>query len=325
MYLLYLDASGTAEPKDISTKHYVLVGLCMPERAWFGLERRIQALKRRYSYPGSDPDNFELHVKQFAVTYEEQKLIPDVEALSWADRRAQTLAVRKQMIDAEPTRRHKKDRADRYRSTDPYIHLSRAERSRLLDEAVDVIANYDSIKLFGEAVCKAHPSVVQGRVDPVREAFTQVVSRFDTLLQKKDTLKLQTSPRRFIDHGLLILDQDASTEATIEGLFRRFREQGHPFGNMTHVIDVPFFAPSVKVSGLQIADVAAYIVRRYVDTGARPGSFEERNFQKLYSRFDRDSYGRLHGMRHYIPPNTCRCMVCVERGHAAPAPPPSSG
>jgi len=141
------------------------------------------------------------------------------------------------------------------------------------------------------------------------------------MLRKKDSLKLQRSPRRAIDYGLLILDQDASTEGTIEGLFRRFREHGHPFGNMTHVIDVPFFASSAKVGGLQIADVASYIVRRYVDTGALPGSFEERNFQKLYPRFDRDSYGKLHGMRHYIPPNTCRCMICVERGHSAQPPP----
>jgi hypothetical protein len=63
-----------------------------------------------------------VHIKQFAVTYEEQKLITDVEALNWADRRAQTLAVRKQKIAAEPTPQAKKRRADRYRGTDPYIH-----------------------------------------------------------------------------------------------------------------------------------------------------------------------------------------------------------
>jgi hypothetical protein len=53
MFLLYLDASGTANPKDVNTKHYVFAGLCMRESAWFGLDKRIPALKQRYRFPAS--------------------------------------------------------------------------------------------------------------------------------------------------------------------------------------------------------------------------------------------------------------------------------
>jgi len=127
---------------------------------------------------------------------------------------------------------------------------------------------------------------------------------------------LQLSPRRVIDYGLLILDQDAATEATIDGLFRHFRKHGHSFGELTHVIDVPFFASSGKVGGLQLADVCSYVVRRYLDTGARSGSHEERQFQKLFPHFDRDTSGKLHGLRHYVRIGDCHCLICQERGHA---------
>lgn len=319
MFLLYLDASGTPFQQDVTTKHFVLVGLCMPESAWFGLDHRLQALKRRYCFPRDDPDRFELHVKQFAVTYEEQKLIPEVEALNWAERRSKTLDLRSLRLDSETDSDARRDRRNRYKGTDPFIHLSRRERSQLLEDAVDLIAGHERIRLFGEGVCKSHPSVLGGRTDAVRESFTQVVARFNFFLQKKDRWKLQQSPRRSIDHGLLILDQDETTERTIEQLFKKFRTHGHPFGEMTHVIDVPFFASSGKVGGLQIVDVAAYVVRRYFDKLVRGGSHEERQFQKLFPRFDRDAYGRLHGLRHYIPLNTCDCLVCRERGHAPPS------
>ncbi len=34
MYLLYLDASGSANPKDANTKHYVYLSLSMQEQDW---------------------------------------------------------------------------------------------------------------------------------------------------------------------------------------------------------------------------------------------------------------------------------------------------
>src|SRR4051794_27532062 len=100
MFLLYLDASGTADPKDGNSKHYVLVGLCMHEGTWFGLDKRIQALKGKYCFPGDDPELFELHVKQFAVSYKEQEEIANFEALSWTDRRSQVRALREQKLRA---------------------------------------------------------------------------------------------------------------------------------------------------------------------------------------------------------------------------------
>ena len=47
MYLLYLDASGTPEKQDPNTEHYVLVGLCMHEGSWFGLDKPLKTVNRK--------------------------------------------------------------------------------------------------------------------------------------------------------------------------------------------------------------------------------------------------------------------------------------
>ena len=157
-----------------------------------------------------------------------------------------------------------------------------------------------------------------------------MVSRFDAFLKCRDEWKLKNSPRRTIDNGLLVLDNDYSTEASIVSQFRDYRQQGHPWGRLLHVIDVPFFAASDRVCGLQLVDICAYAVGRYLDKNALAGSHEERNFQRIFQRFDRDNLGRLHGLRHCVQAGTCGCLICHERGHApaagpaAPVPPPAA-
>ncbi|MBM3954482.1 MAG: DUF3800 domain-containing protein [Planctomycetes bacterium] len=282
MYVLYLDASGTPELQDRNTRHYVLVGLCMHEGSWFALDRRLRAVKQRYCLADTDPDQFEIHVKEFAGTIKEQDEIPDFQEMAWAERRARVLELRKQKLLAEQSNSKRNNRRDRYRNSAPYVHLSREERSQLLDDAIEVIAGYDSIRLFGEAIDKSHPAVLSGTADLREQAFTQVVARFDTFLQKKASWRRRDSPRGRVDHGLLMHDHDASTQSVVEPLFRKYRQKGHSFGLIKHVIDVPFFGSSDKVGGLQLADVAAYVVRRYLDKGAAAGSHEERQFMQIF-------------------------------------------
>jgi len=315
MYLLYVDASGTAELSDVNTHHYALIGLCVHEGTWFALDKRLNGLKSSYCQHDQE---FEVHAAQFACSIKEQDAIPGFANMSWTDRRDSVTAIRQAKIAAEPTQAAKKKRAEQFKRTEPFIHLTRLERSRLLEEGLDLVGAHKGISLFGEVISKVHPGVVAGKIDCVCQAFEQVVSRFDAYLKRRDDWKLQRSPRRTIDNGLLVLDQDYSTEATIFNQFLDYRKKGHPWGNMRHVIDVPFFASSERVCGLQLADICAYAVRRYLDRNAVQGSHEERNFQRIFHRFDRDNLGKLHGLRHYVPAGSCNCLVCQERGHAPP-------
>jgi hypothetical protein len=316
VFLLYADASGTPDPQDNSL-HYVLTGLCVHEGTWFALNKRIEGLKRRFAF--SD-DGFELHVKQFAVTIREQDTITDFENMSWTDRRSRVLAIRQQKLDAETASTRRAERRKQYRLTDPFIHLSRRERSSLLENALDLVGAHDGIRLFGEAILKAHPAIVDGQ-DPVHQAFEQVVSRFDAFLQRRHRWKQERSARPSIDNGLLILDEDYVRESGIHNQFRGIRQGGHPWGTLYHVIDAPFFASSALLCGLQLVDVCCYAVRRYLDKSAVVGSHEERNFLRIFHRFDRDNVGKLHGLRHYVPAGTCSCLICRQRGHAGPLSP----
>jgi hypothetical protein len=311
MFLLYVDASGTPELQDQS-KHYVLTGLCVHEGAWFAVEKRLQLLKSRYAFPGEE---FELHAAEFTSDISEQAEVPDFENMSWTDRRANVVAIRQRKLAAETTAKKRAKRQKKYARTASFTHLTRRERSRLLEESLDLVGAHDGIRLFGEAVSKAHPGVTGGSIDPVSQAFEQVVARFDAFLRRVDAWKLQKGPRRKIDNGLLILDADKSNEATIDNHYRGFRVRGHSWGPLQHVMDVPFFASSERVSGLQLVDVCAFAVRRYLDKRIVAGSHEEVNFQRVFQRFDRDARGRLHGLRHYVPANTCTCMICQVRGH----------
>src|SRR5437773_10184278 len=100
MYLLYIDASGSADLSDVNTHHYVLVGLCVHEGTWFALDKRLNGLKAAYCQQGED---FEVHAAQFACTIVEQDQIPGFAAMSWTDRRARVTAMRQARIAGEPT------------------------------------------------------------------------------------------------------------------------------------------------------------------------------------------------------------------------------
>ena len=138
-------------------------------------------------------------------------------------------------------------------------------------------------------------------------------------LQVRHRWKLERTSRPSFDNGLLILDRDYSAEPVIAQQFDRFRQDGHPWGQLRHVIDIPFSASSAQLGGLQAADICAYAVRRYLDKSAIAGSQEERNFQRIFHRFDQDNTGRLHGLRHYTPAGSCGCLICQQRGHASTA------
>ena len=288
----------------------------MHEDSWFGLNRRIQSLKARYCPPGR---TFELHAKQFAGDIKEQDQIPHFAEMSWTERRDLVAQYRHARIKSATDSKERSRLDKKYRPTEPFIHLSRAERSKLLEDALDLAGEHEGIRLFCEAICKAHPGVQSGEIDPVTQAFEQVVSRFDAYLQMRHRWKLEEMPDALPDNGMLLMDRDYSNETTISQQFDDFRQSGHRWGHLRRVIEIPFFASSEQIGGLQVADICSYAVRRYLDKGAVPGSHEERNFQRIFHRFDQDGQGRLHGLRHFIPAGSCGCLICQQRGHAAPA------
>ncbi|HLV19627.1 MAG TPA: DUF3800 domain-containing protein [Polyangiaceae bacterium] len=174
MYLLYADASGTPDMTDHSTE-YVLVGLALPESSWDEFAGAINALKERY---GLLHTNGELHAKDFCVTIAEQRKIENFEALSWEERRHEVQAMRG-ALRGQLTGKKKAQKLTYHRNTEPFIHLSRRERSKLLIDVLDLVGNFRKLRLFGECIRKS-----DGKADIVAQAFEQLVSRFDSFLDR---------------------------------------------------------------------------------------------------------------------------------------------
>ncbi len=306
MYLLYVDASGV--PAVAGTpKLYGIVGVCIHEGTWFAVEKRLAGLKRRYSVAGED---FEIHAKDLTARYPEQNQIPGFADMDRTSRRAAVLAVRRAHLGTLTGERLKKE-IRLQKQTEPFVHLTAAERAALLSDTLDLVGTHDGIRLFGEVVDKQHCSNVGGEVDVVRHSFTQLVSRFDHFLAVHNRIDPSTPQK-----GMLIMDHEPAHAREFAELLAKFRETGHPFGIVDHVIETPMFVDSRAAGGIQLADVCAYAARRYVETKAADDSSDGLNFHRVFPQFHRGE-GKLHGVRHYCAKASCLCAICRERGHAA--------
>lgn len=301
MYLLYVDASGTPEDQNCST--YVLLGLCVHESAWHDLEAAVASIRARYELSGLP---MEFHAKDFCVQIREQEQVADfIELPPQARHDAVRTILERRLAEASTTKERDKRRAN-LRSWRPFIHLTRAERSRLLTELLDLVGSIDGVRLFAEAVHKSDPRVTD-RNHLVRDAFAQIVARFDAFLGRH-----ARNARR--ERGMLLFDNEPTYQELLHREFLQYRTHGHPWGSVEHVIEQPFFVDSASVSAIQLADTCAYAVRRYIERAGGSHEHELANFNRIFHKFDRAG-PRLHGLRHFCLPKSCNCRVCQERGH----------
>jgi hypothetical protein len=119
---------------------------------------------------------------------------------------------------------------------------------------------------------------------PVEFAFEQLCNRFDRYLGR---LHLQNNTQR----GLLVVDR-SSFEKRFQGLAQSFRTQGHRWGRLMNIAEVPLFADSRASRLIQMADLVSYGVFRYFEKG------DNRFMPILSPRFDREGQ-QVHGLVHW--------------------------
>src|SRR6185312_15626174 len=132
-----------------------------------------------------------------------------------------------------------------------------------------------------------------------------------------DTFLTRHNGPAILDKGLILMDHDPTAEAFITDQFKKYRTSGHPWGQINHVIETPFYVNSADVAAVQAVDLCAYAVRRHVEHVDDPKGFETANFKRIFHKFERQG-ARLHGLRHYCPRGSCQCHICVERRHSIP-------
>jgi len=295
MYVCYIDESGTPDVPG-NTSHFVLAGLAIPISQWKTIDEAISKILARY-----DLGDAEFHTAWILRKYLEQSRIPDFDKLSRIARRT---AVEKERV--KELLRLQKQKASNYKQikktyahTAAYIHLTFAERTKMVQEVADLIGSWDRARLFAESIDKTHfnQSTSQRSID--EQAFEQVVSRFEQYMVKA------TGNDNF---GLLVHDNNETVAKKHTALMRQFHLNGTLWTKIRRIIDTPLFVNSSLTSLVQMADLCAYALRRYFENG------EADLFRRVFRRADRVK-GTVVGIRHFTDLK-CVCDVC--KAHKAP-------
>ena len=86
---------------------------------------------------------------------------------------------------------------------------------------------------------------------------------------------------------------------------RDYLQRGTQYQPIQKVIETPLFVDSKLTSMVQVADLCAYALRRYLEK-------EEKNlFDQIIKRADKKD-GKIVGVRHYKN-YPCGCLICKSR------------
>ena len=296
MYLCYLDESGTTGTATGETSHYVLAGLSIPIWHWRDADREVSRVLGAYGLADA-----ELHTAWMLRKYLEQSRIPGFEQLGPADRRTEVGRQRNSELarlsgSANKVRRSRT--LKNFRKTESYVHLTWEERRRALLEVAQAVSNWGFARLFAECVDKSHFDPGRSPRSVSEQAFEQVVSRFERYLQN---LSPRHEPGQR-SHGLVVHDNNDTVARRHTRMMRSFHTAGTLWTSVNCIIETPMFVDSKLTRMVQIADLCAYALRRYVENG------ETELFQPVFERADRIGDVAV-GVRHFSPPS-CTCAIC---------------
>ena len=309
MYFCYLDESGTPQ-LGAQTSHFIFLGVAIPAAAWHEKDQHVNTIKARYGLKDA-----EVHTGYMARRFPEQEHIGNFEQMDTIQRRTAMATERKNSLikaAALKTGDQLKSLKKLFLKSADYIHLTHAQRMRLLQELADEIGSWSDTRLFAEAVDKA---TMPPGADIFEKAFEQVVTRFHTFLVKWESGRRSqggnVSATSVDNFGLIIQDNNQTVAKNITALMRRFHVQGTLWARVERIIETPLFVDSSLTSMVQMADLCAYATRRFFENG------EEDLFDRIFDRFDKAG-GKIVGIRHYVGAKICKCKVCA--GHrGAPA------
>jgi len=298
MYLCYIDESGTPEVPG-NTSHFILAGLSMPIWHWKAADREVTQVLTRY-----DLAEQEFHTAWLMKKYYEQSKVNGFDQMSWAARRSAVQRERNANLLKLQRRQqpatYKKAKKD-YKHTEAYIHLSHSERVNLVREVAGVVSNWGFARLFAECIDKLHFDPTKSVRSVEEQAFEQVVTRFHRYLVNIEPPKGPTN------YGLLVHDNNQSVAKKHTDLMRHFHRQGTLWAAVDRIIETPMFVDSKLTRMVQIADLCAYALRRFVENG------ETDLFGRIFLRADRSGQ-IIVGVRHFAA-MTCTCTICAGHRH----------
>ena len=161
------------------------------------------------------------------------------------------------------------------------------------------ISQWGVARLFAECIDKVHFDPVRAGKTVDEQAFEQLVSRFEQFL--KNTQE---------DYRLLIHDNNETVAKKHSEMMKKFLRGGTLWTQVQHIIETPMFVDSQLTSMVQMADLCAYALRRYLENS------ETELFDLVFERADRISLTTV-GVRHFTDPG-CTCKMCTMHHPAVP-------
>jgi hypothetical protein len=150
-------------------------------------------------------------------------------------------------------------------------------------------------------------------------AFTQLVIYFAALLEQAENFGFIGREITHLDHplrefGLLIHDNNPTVALKHTRQLRVIQDGAISAGLslFERIIETPLFVDSSLTRMIQLADLWAYSLRRYVENG------ETNLFSVLYSNEKKTIYGIQHpihrfNIQHFTEPS-CQCLICAKIG-----------
>lgn len=290
MHILYMDESGTAE-LEAEPKHFVLLGLAIRGDFWKTQDALVESIKRRFDLHGQ-----EIHTAWMARRYVEQERIAGFQSLDRKSRREaaeREIARRAGVLGVRGNQKKAKSYRVESKKIKPYLHLTREERRSCLLELAQAIGAWGTARIFSEAILK--PSFSSSHRTPYEQAFEQVLSRFQAFLARVD------------DIGIVVHDQNSTVAPRLMRLTRKFHQTGTLFREISNIVETPLFVDSELTSMIQMADLAAYSLRRFLEND------ENELWRALRPRVDQVN-GVHVGVRHYTGKQGCNCQICIDHG-----------
>jgi len=292
MLLCYIDESGTPETTG-NTSHYVLAGLAIPVNRWKEAEQDINKIKQKYGL-----EHKEIHTAWLLRKYIEQSKIPGFESFPRDKRIYEVQKYRKaELLRLQNGKNGAyKQTKKNYKETECYIHLSYNERKTFIIELAQTVSNWNYARLFAECIDKVAYDPSRSKSSISEQAFEQVTTRFEyCLLNYSNYMKGK-------QYGLLIHDNNETVAKKHTELMKVFHDRGTLWKNINHIIETPLFVNSKLTSMIQLADLCAYAIRRYLENN------ETDLFDLVFERVDINN-GRSVGIRHF-PGSGCMCKIC---------------
>lgn len=287
MQLCYIDESGTPDVPG-NTSHYILAGLSVPDSYWKQHHTQLEKIKSRYGL-----EDAEIHVAWMMRPYYEQRLISGFESMTYEQRRSEVRRqrnaelLRLQRVNRKGYRQTRKN----YQKTEAYVHLTMDERRQSVTDIAKLISDWGVVRLFAECIDKLHFDPARTNRTVHEQAFEQVVSRFERYLQRNQS-----------DYGVLIHDNNQTVAKKHTDLMKAFLQKGTLWTHIEHVIETPMFVDSQLTNMVQLADLCAYAIRRYLENA------EEQLFDLVFKRADRIGETAV-GVRHFTS-LSCPCKIC---------------